>query len=86
MAAASTSGPSFEGQKFVFTGFRNKELEAYITARGGEISGSVSKKTTLVVCKDLDEDSSKIKKAKELGVPLAQVDDFIKSHKITLDS
>lgn len=83
-AAASTSGPSFEGQKIVFTGFRNKDLEAYITARGGEISGSVSKKTTLVVCKDLDEDSSKIKKAKELGVPLSQVDDFIRSHKIRL--
>ena len=77
-------GPSFESQKFVFTGFRNKELEAYITARQGEISSAVSKKTTLVVCKDLNEDSSKIKKAKELGVPLAQVDDFIKSHKIKL--
>lgn len=83
-AAASTSGPSFEGQKIVFTGFRNKELEDYIAARGGEISSGVSKKTTLVVCKDLNEDSSKIKKAKELGVPLAQVDDFIKSHKIKL--
>lgn len=80
--AAASSGPSFDGQKIVFTGFRNKELEEYIAARGGEVSGGVSKKTTLVVCKDLDEDSSKIKKAKELGVPLAQVDDFIRSHKI----
>lgn len=84
MEAASTSGPSFDGQKFVFTGVRNKLLEDYISARGGEISSGVSKKTTLVVCKDLDEDSSKIKKAKELGIPLAQIDDFIKTHKIKL--
>lgn len=84
MEAASSSGPSFDGQKIVFTGFRNKDLEEYIAARGGEISSGVSKKTTIVVCKDIEEDSSKTKKAKELGVPLIQVDDFMRSNKIKL--
>ena len=85
-AGPSKSSPpiTFVGQKFVFTGFRNKELEAYLSARGGEIVGSVSKKTTMVIAKDVNEDSGKITKAKDLNIPIVQVDTFIKTHHIKL--
>ena len=79
-APAGPSGPSFVGEKIVFTGVRNKELEKYITAHGGEVVGSISKNTTLVICKDINEDSSKINKAKELKIKLIQIDEFIKKY------
>ena len=74
--------PMFIGEKIIFTGVRNKELENYLIARGAEIITSISKKTTLVIAKDADENSGKIKKAKELDIPVIQIDTFIKKHKI----
>ena len=64
----------------VFTGVRNKELEAEIEARGGKVATSVSKKTTVVVAKDPSETSSKITTAKELGVPVVSLEDFKKDY------
>ena len=56
-------------KKFVFTGFRSKDLENEIIKRGGTITTSVSKNTYAVVCKDEDAKSSvKVAKAIELGV------------------
>jgi NAD-dependent DNA ligase len=82
--AAIEESPKFAGQKFVFSGIRNKALEEYITVRSGEIVGSVSKNTTAVICKDVDEDSGKIKKANELKIDVIQIDEFIKKNNITL--
>ena len=70
------STQDLKGQVFVFTGFRDKELEKKILARGGKISGNVSKTTTKVITKEIDEDAEKIKKAQELGVPIVLVSDF----------
>jgi NAD-dependent DNA ligase len=71
------------GMKFVFTGFRNEKLEKYIKSQGGSVSTSVSKSTTAVVRKDSnDKDSSKVKKAEELNVPVIDLADFIVQHKI----
>ena len=52
----------------VFTGIRDKELEAKIEARGGTIGGSVNGKTTHLVAKDPSGGSSKLKKAADMGV------------------
>ena len=60
----------------VFTGVRDKELEAVIEARGGKVSTSVSKNTTVVVAKDPNEDSGKIKTAKGLGLPVVTIEKF----------
>jgi NAD-dependent DNA ligase len=60
----------------VFTGFRDKDIEEYIIANGGKVSGSVSKNTSHVVVKDKNKDSSKAVKAKELGVPVVSVEEF----------
>jgi len=76
------SESDFQGMKLVFTGFRNKDLESYITEHGGEVVGNVSKKTTMVICKDKDESSSKLEKAETLGVPIKTVDEFVKQYNI----
>ena len=64
----------------VFTGVRDKELEAEIEARGGKVATSVSKKTTVVVAKDPSETSSKIITAKEMGVPVVTLEVFRKTY------
>lgn len=70
---------SMSGQNVVFSGFRDKDLEARIVSRGGNVATSVSKNTTVVVTKDVDESSSKLKKAREYHIPILQRDDFEKN-------
>lgn len=56
------------GKSFVFSGYRNKELKAQLEAMGHRVTESVSKTTTAVVVEDVNSSSSKVEKAKELGV------------------
>ena len=70
----------FENMNIIFTGFRNKEWEDKITANGGNIVSSISKKTSLVVAADINDNSSKIVKAKELGVKIISKEDFMRSY------
>jgi NAD-dependent DNA ligase len=72
----------FIDMNIVFTGFRNKEWEKIIEEEGGKISSAVSSKTSIVVCKDLDEQSSKIEKAKTLNIKLVTIDEFEKLYKL----
>jgi NAD-dependent DNA ligase len=74
-------GDKFSGQKIVLTGFRDKEIIDYVEKNGGEISGNVSKNTTLVVCLDLSKTSSKLNEAKKLKIPIMNKEDFIKKMK-----
>ena len=74
-------GKLFEGQKVVFTGFRNKEFEDLIVNNGGNVTGTVSKNTTLLVYSENEKDvSSKYLKAKELNVPMMSQDEFTKKY------
>ena len=66
-----------QNKKICFTGFRNKELEAYVNGNGGIVSSSVSGNTSLVVAKDINESSSKINKAREKGIEIVSMKDFI---------
>ncbi|MCI6887875.1 MAG: NAD-dependent DNA ligase LigA [Lachnospiraceae bacterium] len=73
----------FAGMTFVITGsvehFANrKELQAVIEARGGKATGSVTAKTTYLINNDVTSNSSKNKKAKELGIPILSEEDFLK--------
>lgn len=54
--------------RFCFTGFRDKAMQEQILREGGEVLSGVSKKTTHVVTKDPQSQSSKIKKARDLGI------------------
>ena len=73
----------FAGMTFVITGsvthFANrKELQSVIEARGGKATGSVTSKTMYLINNDVTSNSSKNKKAKELGIPILSEEDFLK--------
>jgi len=72
----------FEGKTFVVTGslehFDNREaLVEVIENGGGKTASSVSPKTSYLINNDLMSNSSKNKKAKELGVPIISEADFM---------
>jgi DNA ligase (NAD+) len=73
-------GGPLEGQSFVFTGtlqgLTRGEAEALVRARGGDVSGSVSKKTNYVVAGE--DPGSKYEKAKKLGVKTLTEAAFLK--------
>ena len=66
----------YAGMNVCFSGIRDAELEELIVSQGGSIASGVSKKTTHLVVKDTAAASSKITKAKSLGVPILSIDDF----------
>lgn len=73
---------TMEGKTFVITGsvyhFSNRnELKAYIEARGGKVTGSVTSKTDYLVNNDVKSMSSKNKKAKELGIPIISEEELL---------
>jgi DNA ligase (NAD+) len=67
---------SMKDQKVVFTGFRDKELEAAVEAEGGEMQNAVSGRTTIVVTANPNSNSGKVKKARDLGVKIVSIDEF----------
>ncbi len=72
----------FAGMNFVITGsvqrFANRsEVKEFIEARGGRVTGSVTGKTNYLINNDTASNSSKNKKAKELGVPIISEDVFL---------
>ena len=69
-------GDDLVGMVVVFTGVRDKKSEEEIISRGGKIGSSVSKNTTHLICKDPDSGSSKLEKAKSLGVKIMSLDDL----------
>ena len=69
--------PLFE-KKIVMTGFRDKELSSVLEEVGAELSSSVSKRTYMVVVKDIDDDTGKAEKARKLNIPMIEVNDFKK--------
>jgi len=73
----------FTGMNFVITGslehFSNRsEAKNLIESLGGKVTGSVTGKTTYLINNDTASNSSKNKKARELGVPILSEEDFIK--------
>jgi len=64
------------GRTIIMTGFRDKNLEDKIKSAGAKLGSSVSKNTTLVIVKHLEEDTGKASDAKKIGVPLITVEDF----------
>lgn len=75
---ARASGGAFEGKTVVLTGtlstMSREQAKEEIERRGGRVSGSISKKTDLLVAGE--EAGSKLKKAQELGVKVATEEEF----------
>ena len=76
-----SSNEAINGKTFVITGslehYENRNaLKDVIESKGGKVSGSVSAKTDYLINNDITSNSSKNKKAKELGVKIITEDDF----------
>lgn len=70
----------YKGMAICFSGLRDANLEAKIVAGGGTIASGVSKNTTHLVVKDKNANSGKIIKAKGLGIPILNMDEFLSFH------
>lgn len=68
--AESAGSPQGRSLTFVITGKLSRprdEIKAELEARGHKVTGSVSKNTDYLLCESKDSQSSKAKKARELG-------------------
>lgn len=77
----TSNSKRLDGLTFVVTGsvhhFKNRnELSDRILQLGGKVSGSVSAKTSYLICNEVS-DSGKSKKARELGIPQISESDFL---------
>jgi DNA ligase (NAD+) len=73
----ASAAPGFKNTTWVITGTLTRsrdETAELIRARGGKVSGSVSKKTSYLLAGD--EAGSKLEKAKKLGVRVLNEDEF----------
>ena len=71
------------GMNFVITGslehFSNRgEAKKLVESLGGKVTGTVTGKTNYLINNDTTSNSSKNKKARELGIPILSEEDFIK--------
>ena len=83
--ADTTVGDLFKGEKIVLTGtlskYKRSEAQKIIESLGGEVSGSVSKNTTMVLAGE--EAGSKLDKARALGIRVideTEFDEMIKNN------
>lgn len=67
-------GAPMSGKVVVFTGFRDAEMERTIQELGGTIGAAVNAKTSILCVKDVSAGSSKIVKARQLGVKVMSAD------------
>lgn len=70
------------GKTFVITGsvvhFANRnEMKALIESKGGKVTGSVTSKTDYLINNDVNSNSSKNKKARELGIQIISEEEFL---------
>ena len=81
-AAVEDKPQILAGKTFVITGkvnhFENRDaLKALIVSLGGKAAGSVSAKTDYLINNDVTSNSSKNKKARELGIAILSEEDFL---------
>ncbi|MEZ5175767.1 MAG: NAD-dependent DNA ligase LigA [Acidimicrobiia bacterium] len=79
-SAASTLPQTLDGLSFVITGtlegLTREAAKAAVIERGGKVTGSVSSKTAAVIVGD--QPGSKLQKAESLGVPVIDLDGFLR--------
>jgi DNA ligase (NAD+) len=73
--AVKVVGSRLKGESVCFTGFRDKAVEAEIKKQGGTIASGVTSNTTILVYAP-GKASSKLQKAKDLGIKTYTPDQF----------
>ncbi len=81
-AVQTAAEQNLAGKGFCVTGSLNhfgsrSELKDLIEQRGGKVTGSVTSRTECLVNNDIASNSSKNKKAKELGIPILTEEEFM---------
>lgn len=84
---SSSNMEDMAGMNFVITGktniFTNRNaVKSIIESRGGKVTGSVTSKTNFLINNDIASNSSKNKKAKEIGIPVITEEEFIKQFNV----
>lgn len=77
-----TGDDRFSGLNFVVTGkvihYNNRnEIKEIIESHGGKVTGSISKNTSYLINNNKESNSTKNKKAKELGIKIISEEEFI---------
>jgi len=72
----SKNNTKYSNKNFVFTGVRDKQLIETIEESGGKIVNTVTKKVNVVITKDVESTSSKIKKAMALNITIMTLEEF----------
>jgi len=62
----------------VFSGFRDKKLEESIESIGGKVMNTISNKINYLIINDINDNSTKIEKAKNIGITILDKDSFMK--------
>ena len=80
----------FAGKTFCITGKLNHysnrdELVKVVESMGGKVVSGVTKKTDYLINNDSDSNSSKNRKAKELGIPILSEENFLKMMSKSID-
>lgn len=80
----------FAGMNFVITGsvhhFANRAaVKELIESKGGKVTGSVTSKTNYLINNDTTSNSSKNKKARELGIPVISEEEFMAMYETEKD-
>lgn len=68
------------GKSVVLSGTRDKELEKRLKEVGAVLGSAVSKNTFAVITPDVESDTGKVAKAKELNVPVLTPEEFMRKY------
>jgi DNA ligase (NAD+) len=71
----STFGTKKSEIGVVFTGFRDDELATHFRSVGYTVQDNITSQTVLVVCKDKNSTSDKLKKARDKGIEIVEIKD-----------
>lgn len=67
---ASKFDEVFRNATVVFSGFRDKDLENLIQSVGGRVATAISGNTNILIVKDIEDATTKVQKAKQLGIKI----------------